>query len=557
MNAELPVTGKSKGRSSKTNDVLNAKSFNDIEQQNATGDFNVRQINSTIVDECGVQMQVNTERASRGGNSNQNKSTQRASSDSSEDSSPSDDESTDSSSMSDEDRSYKRRGKKPRKKRRRKHAKRDESSDEDRDEYHQRLLEKHPGLKDFIAKQGTSGSRKEKKSRKRRRHEKRRAKREAKRRRESSKFTSKGSPSVETMYTPAVNKIDRPRLSPQVTTPVRLTDVTHGAARVHRMHANNSITGSSSSSSNSDSSSSETDEAEERDRNIHRAAEQLIVDSEKFKAAATALPEGINIDRIKIGNYNYNDDDNFMVSTCHVEPSLIEKIELGKAIALSKLINKSLKDEREETELKMELLNRDGQCYWSAVKDKDNKITGVKKWEQAFRVYMSIYSKANPTRSSEILAYADIISNAAASYTWENVSNYDFYFRKLMERHPERSWARIHNQLWSLMMKDHIQSRPHAGNSGGGANNSRKDWRQIACWRYNRNKCTRSPGECKFEHRCSFCGSFSHKMYACPKRTKNDNKPKGSRTQETGDGKAKKRKKSKKNEETNDTESDN
>ena len=121
------------------------------------------------------------------------------------------------------------------------------------------------------------------------------------------------------------------------------------------------------------------------------------------------------------------------------------------------------------------------------------------------------------------------INLAASSYHWDNVAYYDFTFRQQMAKNPQRSWRKINNQLWSLAMRDPINTRGNSSsnyynsnNSSSSQNNhSRKssgDFRDNCCWKFNKNKCNRSKSECRFEHRCSLCGSYSHILLNCPKK---------------------------------------
>ena len=93
--------------------------------------------------------------------------------------------------------------------------------------------------------------------------------------------------------------------------------------------------------------------------------------------------------------------------------------------------------------------------------DREHKITGIHRWDQAFRVYATIYCGANPSRSQEIWQYVSVINTAAASYSWENVSSYDYTFRHLMEFNPKRSWATTYNQMWNLSMRDPLPKNGH------------------------------------------------------------------------------------------------
>ena len=60
---------------------------------------------------------------------------------------------------------------------------------------------------------------------------------------------------------------------------------------------------------------------------------------------------------------------------------------------------------------------------------KNSKITGFRKWEQAFRAYATIYCRKNPLRAKEIWQYILVINTAALNYSWENVYSYDVVFR--------------------------------------------------------------------------------------------------------------------------------
>ena len=392
-------------------------------------------------------------------------------------------------------------------------------SDASADEYHQKILKANPGLKAYIEKR--KGHQKQAKERRKKRKSKLKR---TKNKRSKQSTNILNSPSNSTIYAPALNKIVDD-MSPQVSVANhrgrkrnRNSDLVKGMRRID-LHGRSvskepSIISGGRQSSSSEAEESGTDQ-EEHDRAIHKAAEDMIVNSEKFKATATVLPEG------KSPQYDYNNDADFMVSTCHVDTSIGDKARSGKFVELDKLLNKSLKDITPQgaDKYRLDLVNKEGQSYLVAsTPDKDVKITGYRRWEQAFKVYMIMFSESNPTRATEILAYADIISNAAQNFVWENVAMYDFYFRKLMDKHPNRSWARTHTQLWSLMMREHLSHKPSSsGFSPGGKSNLR----DICCWRYNKGKCTRGP-DCKFEHRCSGLWLTQAHLHPMPSpRTKN------------------------------------
>ena len=279
--------------------------------------------------------------------------------------------------------------------------------------------------------------------------------------------------------------------------------------------------------------------------------EHAVIEAEKFKATiadppgkqfiancvdSIALPVNRTIQDVGNGM----SDDDFFHLTCFIEPSMFQKIERGEFVDLEKL----LKDKNNTGDQnRLEWIQQDGATFLAPA-TKQNKITGVRKWEQAFRVYASIYCAANPHRSKEIWQYISIINTAAASYFWDNVSNYDITFRHLMAFNPSRSWAVTYNQMWNLSMKDPLprgnagrssfggsnnfgsnnyqkQNSSHHGNnysnnnnSGGGHAGGRKP---QYCWNFNKGIKCKYGKSCKFIERCSYCDSSSHGVNICSK----------------------------------------
>ena len=93
----------------------------------------------------------------------------------------------------------------------------------------------------------------------------------------------------------------------------------------------------------------------------------------------------------------------------------------------------------------VQLLTKNGQTFLAPAST-EKKITNIRLWDQAFRVYATIYTKSNPERAREICQYVHIIHTAASTYSWSNVSTYDFMFRKLMASKPWRSWSKTYAQ---------------------------------------------------------------------------------------------------------------
>ena len=269
------------------------------------------------------------------------------------------------------------------------------------------------------------------------------------------------------------------------------------------------------------------------DRTINRArteAEKIIVDAERFKAAI-APPQGMSHNNLfssftplQLQRLLDTDDDFFHVAS-HVEPNLLNKVQLGQYVELEKM---RPKNSHSEDGNKMELVNRNGLSYW-VEKDREAKINNVKKWDEAFRIYSTIYTQAHPERAVEILQYVDTIHVAAASYAWENVYKYDKKFRQLMAAKPHRSWAKTYTHMWNLCLTEPInrnfgnqgfsQGYNSNNNNTSGGRNRQGNGRDNVCWKFNKNKCNRG-SNCRFDHKCSYCGGASHGYFQCNKRQK-------------------------------------
>ena len=252
-------------------------------------------------------------------------------------------------------------------------------------------------------------------------------------------------------------------------------------------------------------------------------ADDMIIQAEKFKAAVNS-PKGMPSSQDPFNKLalclkevmKVDDDDEFFHVSCHIENSLKEKIERGEFVDLEKLLpktrNQILKNER-----KLQIFERDGEAFLGTG-GSETRINSVRKWDQAFRVYATIYPKANPTRSAKIWQYIYVIHMAASSYSWENVAYYDVTFRQLMANRPQRSWAKTYNQLWNLAMCDPLGKNVNhfSPNASGNQNTTPRDWHDNCCWWWNKGKCKR--WNCKFDHRCSYCGAYSHNFGQCNKK---------------------------------------
>ena len=170
----------------------------------------------------------------------------------------------------------------------------------------------------------------------------------------------------------------------------------------------------------------------------------------------------------------------------------------------------------------MQMFVKQGKTYWKPTGTQElSSINGIAKWEQAFRVFSDIYTRAHPTRATELIQYNHVIHTSASVYVWENVYLYDKDFRIHMAKYPSRNWGIILQQAWNLRLRDKLRFEKNGGfaGNGGGSSSSSAGWSssfnpQDFCKRFNRGRCTFGQS-CRFEHRCFFCGKFGHGVINC------------------------------------------
>ena len=241
-------------------------------------------------------------------------------------------------------------------------------------------------------------------------------------------------------------------------------------------------------------------------------SEQITKNVEKNKVRI--LPAKGNYDVI-----NFKDtatiDETYVIVGSHLDSITIDKIKNGDYVDFGKLISRDWVLMEEDQRL--EMINKNGKPFYVPVSE-ITAITSFAKWEQAFRVFSNIYSKANPHRSSELIEYNHIIHTISLSYIWDNVYLYDKDFRMHLARNPEHSWSIILQQAWSLRLKDRIHAALHEsnGSNAGASPSNAKDSPYNYCKRYNKGHCSFGLS-CRYNHRCSYCFKMGHSILTCRK----------------------------------------
>ena len=224
----------------------------------------------------------------------------------------------------------------------------------------------------------------------------------------------------------------------------------------------------------------------------------------------TFIEKGLNLQSAAV-------DENYMVIGAHLDNSVKQKIVNHEYVDFSRLLPQD-RVTREEDH-RMELVNRGGSTFFIPVADRENQggITGFPKWEQVFRIFSNVYTKYYPDRATELIQYNHIIFTAAQTFAWDNVYLYDKEFRMHLSNYPQRSWAVILQQAWSMYLKDRIWGGSNNDEFKSGGANPRRG-RREPCKRFNKGLCTAGVS-CKFDHRCTVkeCGKWGHGARICRK----------------------------------------
>ena len=209
--------------------------------------------------------------------------------------------------------------------------------------------------------------------------------------------------------------------------------------------------------------------------------------------------------------------ESYLLVASHVDEVTREKILNNQYIDFAKLLKHDQPGVCDDDQ-KMIMVNRGGLSYWVPMADKNNTINGYVRWDQAFRVFLDIYTGKFPGRMSELIQYGHIIFTASYTYSWDNVYLYDREFRKHIERFPDRSWGIILQQAWSMFLKDRVNVTPTHYNKQNGRNTTdhKPGLSWHLCFAFNNGYC-KFGSKCKFDHRCGLCGKFGYGTHNCRK----------------------------------------
>ena len=157
----------------------------------------------------------------------------------------------------------------------------------------------------------------------------------------------------------------------------------------------------------------------------------------------------------------------------HIDSQIRRRIVEGEFIDFARLLPRDRVLAQQESRLEIFLNN--GQPGFCTINETD-VINNFFKWEQAFRVFSTIYADVHPEKAKQLIQYNHIIYSASLTFTWSNVYAYDIDFRLHMAENPGRNWGIILQQTWMIHMKEKIGSNPrvNGNNNGGNSQNQSK-----------------------------------------------------------------------------------
>ena len=122
--------------------------------------------------------------------------------------------------------------------------------------------------------------------------------------------------------------------------------------------------------------------------NREHQADKIIREAEAHRAVMYGAKGNVDL------NWNQHAsfiDGDYVVIGTHVDQVIQEKIRRGVYVDFSQLLPRD-RSSHSNDEQRMELISRGGMSYFVPISDRENGITNFNRWEQAFRIFMNVYT---------------------------------------------------------------------------------------------------------------------------------------------------------------------
>ncbi|KAK3107096.1 hypothetical protein FSP39_007069 [Pinctada imbricata] len=170
------------------------------------------------------------------------------------------------------------------------------------------------------------------------------------------------------------------------------------------------------------------------------------------------------------------------------------KIANGDYVDLATLVSKPSDSDSLSKQLKIE----DGKLVLGP-KSHVTKIDNIDQWTDAFLIYASIYSIANPPTANSLFKYMHTVRLGASRFGGSGWKNYDIH-----------AWSSVDQELWLLFMNSKPQQEKESSTNLKG-NSTQSNL--LKCYNYNfKGFCSRA--FCNYAHQCLRC-SNPHSLKKC------------------------------------------
>ena len=191
------------------------------------------------------------------------------------------------------------------------------------------------------------------------------------------------SPSVDTIYVPAVARADQSIINKVPSAQITEKQVAEQLNKLRLQFAG---------TSGGDRRNVEVTQDQEH---YPESADRAIIQAGKFKAKINNPNGEFNCcNLVDSAPGVVRDDDEFIHISSDVDLSIKDRIRRGEFVELEKLLkrNKTLGMDITDQQMTLDVVTREGHTYLTPKQDKVHQIGSLRKWEQAFRVYATIYS---------------------------------------------------------------------------------------------------------------------------------------------------------------------
>ncbi|XP_033756227.1 uncharacterized protein LOC117338971 [Pecten maximus] len=144
------------------------------------------------------------------------------------------------------------------------------------------------------------------------------------------------------------------------------------------------------------------------------------------------------------------------------------------------------------------------------------QIKSIEQWVQAFHVFVSVYIQAHPSKTVNLMKYADTIQTLARRSGFAAAMFYDTNFRKWLQVNSVMPWDELNNELYMHALGIGLRSSQKGNAQQSFPGNKPNKFPKGKCWDFLKTGSCSRGAQCKFTHTCPKCGG-QHSLQQCKK----------------------------------------